>query len=58
LFIFFYEKENEPKEIAPAMRLPARLKAVGRCETRCAQTVTAPFSTAFCDARRMTKGKI
>jgi len=47
LFIFFCEKENEPKEIAPVMLFPARLKALGRCETRCAQTVTAPLSTAF-----------
>jgi len=46
LFIFFSEKENEPKEIAPVMLFPVLLKAVGRCETRYAQTVTVPSSTA------------
>jgi len=50
LFIFFSEKENEPKEIAlpcGPSGCPVLLKTVGRCETRYVQTVTAPFSTAF-----------
>ena len=64
MFIFFYEKENEPKETAPARRpfgLPGASR-IGRSlwNSSAYGGLRQPQRqfARFCDARRVTKGKV
>ena len=59
-FIFFYEKENEPKEIARVER-PCGLPCASRIGRSLWNSLTLKqpqrLLARFCDARRVTKGK-
>jgi len=61
MFIFFYEKENEPKEIAHATR-PFGLPCASRIGRSLWNSLTLRqpqrLFARFCDARRVTKGKV
>jgi hypothetical protein len=61
MFIVFYEKENEPKEIAPAtwpLGLPGASR-IGRSRWNpLALRQPQRLFALFCDARRATKGKV
>ncbi len=61
MFIFFCEKENEPKEIAPVTR-PFGLPCASRIERSLWNSLTLKqpqlLLARFCDARRVTKGKV
>jgi hypothetical protein len=61
MFIFFYEKENEPKEIAPATRpfgLPGASRIGRSLWNSLALRQPQRLFARFCDARRVTKGKV
>jgi hypothetical protein len=60
-FIFFYEKENEPKEIARVTR-PCGLTCASRIGRSLWNSLTLRqpqrLFARFCDARRVTKGML
>jgi len=62
MFIFFYEKENEPKEIAQCDAALGGLSCAlrifaGAVELSFRSNSHSAFSQSFCDARRVTMGK-
>jgi len=61
MFIFFCEKENEPKEIAPATRpfgLPCASRIGRSLWNSLALRQPQRLFARFGDARRVTKGKV
>jgi len=61
MFIFFCEKENEPKEIAHVTRplgLPCASRIGRSLWNSLALKQPQLLLARFCDARRVTKGKV
>lgn len=61
MFIFFCEKENEPKEIARVTRpfgLPCASRTGRSLWNSLALRQPQRLFARFCDARRVTKGKV